>query len=87
LVICLERGAYCLHTAQLMPLHPKTPSPLASFKSRQVLPFWYWLTQALVLLLLPPVHFNGFFSGTSWDPGYPAEKKPLNGTGGSTVVA
>jgi len=24
--------------------HPKTPSPLASFKSRLVLPFWYWLT-------------------------------------------
>jgi len=25
--------------------HPKTPSALASFKSRLVLPFWYWLTQ------------------------------------------
>jgi len=25
-------------------LHPKTPSSLALFKSRLVLPFWYWLT-------------------------------------------
>jgi len=33
-VICLERGADCLHMVQLMPLHPKTPSSLASFKSR-----------------------------------------------------
>ena len=24
-VICLERGADCLHMVQLMPLHPKTP--------------------------------------------------------------
>jgi len=34
------RGAGCLHMVQLMPLHPKTPSSLASFKSRLVLPFW-----------------------------------------------
>ena len=27
---------------------PKTPSPLASFKSRLVLPFWYRLTQAVL---------------------------------------
>jgi len=40
-VICLERGADCLHLVQLMPLHSKTPSSLASFKSRLVLPFWY----------------------------------------------
>jgi len=38
-VICLERGAGCLHMVQLMPLHPKTPSSLASFKSRLVLSF------------------------------------------------
>ena len=44
-VISLERGADCLHMVQLMPLHPKTPQYLASFKSRLVLPFWYWLTQ------------------------------------------
>ena len=32
MVICLERGADCLHVVQLIPLHPKTPSSLASFK-------------------------------------------------------
>jgi len=35
-VICLERGADCLHMVQLMPLHPQTLSSLASFKSRLV---------------------------------------------------
>jgi len=39
-VICLEQGAYCLHEVQLMPLHPKTPSSLASFKS------WFYLSVA-----------------------------------------
>ena len=34
MVICLEQGVD-LHVAQLMPL------PLASVKSRLVLPFWY----------------------------------------------
>jgi len=29
----------------LLPLHPKNPSSVASFKSRLVLPFWYRLTQ------------------------------------------
>jgi len=28
--------------------HPKTPSSLASLKSRLVLPFWYWLTQVVL---------------------------------------
>ena len=37
-----------LHMVQLMPLHSKTPSSLASFKSRLVLPFCYWLTQAVL---------------------------------------
>ena len=37
-----------LHMVQLMPLHPKTLSPLASFKSRLVLPFWYRLTQVVL---------------------------------------
>ena len=41
MVICLEQGAD-LHMAQLMPL------PLASVKSRLVLPFWYWLTQVVL---------------------------------------
>jgi len=47
-VLCLERGADCLHMVQLMPLHPETPSPLASFKSRLVLPFWYQLSQVVL---------------------------------------
>ena len=33
---------------QLMSLHPKTSSSLASFKSRQVLPLWYRLTQVVL---------------------------------------
>ena len=37
--ICLERGADCLHMVQLMPLHPKPPSSLASFKSD-----WFYLS-------------------------------------------
>jgi len=31
-----------------MPLHPKTPSSLASFKSRLVFRFWYWLAQVVL---------------------------------------
>jgi len=45
--ICLEWGADCLHMVQLMPLHPKTSSSLASFKSRLVSPFWYQLTHVV----------------------------------------
>ena len=48
MVICLEQGADRLHMVQLMPLHPKTLSSLASFKSRLVLPFWYRLTQIVL---------------------------------------
>ena len=48
MVIRLQRGADCLQMVQLMPLLSKTPSSLASFKSRQVLPFWYQLTQDLL---------------------------------------
>jgi len=47
-VICLEQGADCLHMVQLMPLHPKTPSSLASLKSRLVLLFCYQLTQVVL---------------------------------------
>ena len=47
-VICLQRGADCLHMVQLMPLHPKIPSSLASFNSRLILPFWYSLTQVVL---------------------------------------
>ena len=32
----------------LIPLHPKTPSSLASFKSRLVLPLWYQLIQLVL---------------------------------------
>jgi len=48
MVICLQRGANCLHVVQLMPLHHKTPSSLASFKSKLALPFWYQLTQVVL---------------------------------------
>ena len=33
---------------QLMPLPSNSPSSLASFKSRLVLPFWYQLTQVVL---------------------------------------
>jgi len=48
MVIYLQRGADCLHIVQLMPLHAKAPSSLASFKSRLALPFWYRLTQVVL---------------------------------------
>jgi len=47
-VICLERGADCLHMVQLMPMHPETISSLASFKFRLVLPFRYRLPQVVL---------------------------------------
>jgi len=50
--ICLKRGADCLQMVQLIPLLTKTPSSLASFKSRLVLLFWYRLTQ-MVLEKMP----------------------------------
>jgi len=46
MVICLERGADCLHMVQLMPL--PSPSSLTSFKSRLVLPFGYQLAQVFL---------------------------------------
>jgi len=46
---------------QQMPLHPKTPSPLTSFKSRLVLPFWYRLNR--VVLKKRPL--NGYSSSSS----------------------
>ena len=48
MVVCLQRGADCLHMVQLMPLHSQTPLSLVSFKSRLVLPFWQRLTQVVV---------------------------------------
>jgi len=47
-VISLEQGADCLRMVQLIPLHPQTPSSLASVKSRLVLPFWYWLVPVVL---------------------------------------
>jgi len=61
-VICLERGADFLHMIQLMTLLPKTPSSLASFKSRLVLPFWYWLTQVVLEKRL----LNGCSGSSTW---------------------
>ena len=48
MIMCLEQGADCLHMVQLMPLHPKTPSSLASFISRLVLPFRYLLAEVVL---------------------------------------
>ena len=48
MVICLERGADFCIMVQLMPLHSKTPSPLASFKARLVLPFLYQLIKVVL---------------------------------------
>ena len=59
-VICLEGGADCL-MVQLIPLHPNTPSYLASFKSRLVLSFCYRLTQ----VVLENRPFNGCSSSSS----------------------
>jgi len=44
-VICLEQRADCLNMVQLMPLHPKTPSSVASvwfYLSGTVLPGLSW---------------------------------------------
>ena len=92
--ICLERGADCLHIVQLMPLHPKTPSSIASFKSTLVLPFWYRLAQ--VVLETRPLNecsssssssthththtFNGSLSGTTQVSRYQKGKTNLDFT-------
>ena len=60
MVIYLERGADCLYVVQLMPLPPKTPSSLASFKSRWVLPFECRLAQ----VVLEKRPFNGCSSSS-----------------------
>jgi len=61
-----------LHRVQLMPLHPKTPSSLASFKSRLVLPFWYQLTQVSWLSCGGGNSGSGSGSGSSsrWGAGW-----------------
>jgi len=79
-VVFLERGADCLHMVQLMPLHPKTPSSLASFKSRLILLFWYrltrvvldkgplnlWLLHCSLMLLLVQSLVTILYSGSYW---------------------
>jgi len=58
----MKQGADCLHMVQLMPLRPKTPSSLASFKSRLVLPYSYRLTQ----VVLEKMTINGCTSSSSY---------------------
>ena len=41
-------SADCLHMVELMPVHSKTSSFLASFKSGLFLPFWYQLSQVVL---------------------------------------
>ena len=48
MVIYVEQSADCLHMVQPMPLLPKTPSSLASFKSKLALPFWYQIIQVVL---------------------------------------
>jgi len=60
-VICLERGAdfFAYGPADATP--SQNPLSLASFKSRQVLPFWYQLTQFVLERML----LNGCISSSS----------------------
>jgi len=64
---------------QLMPLHPRTPSYLSSFKSRLVLPFWYLLTQ--VVLEKKPL--NGCSSGSGSGS---SSSSSSSGGGGATEL-
>jgi len=54
-VICLQRGAYCLHMVQLMPLLPETPLSLASFKSRLDFTAHCYASAVLAMGLCPSV--------------------------------
>jgi len=49
-VICPEESAYGPADATV------TPSSIASLKSKMVLPFWYWLTQVVLVKRL----LNGY---------------------------
>jgi len=62
-VTCLEQGADCSHTVQLMPMHPKTPLSLAPFKSRLAFPFWFRFSQ--VFLEKRPLN-DGCSSNSKW---------------------
>ena len=48
MVICLERGADCLHMVQLMPQPSQNPIISCLIKSRLVLPFWHRRTQVVL---------------------------------------
>ena len=85
MVICLERGADCLHMVQLMPPHPKPHQLLPHLN-----PFWYRLTQ--VVLEKRPLNgcssnlgdnthtFNGPLSGTTRVSRYQKGKTNLDFT-------
>ena len=47
LSVCSEVQIVCIWSSWCH-CHPKAPSPLASFKSRLILHFWYWLTQTVL---------------------------------------
>jgi len=51
-----------LKALALMTLHPKTPSTLATFKSRLVLAFWY---QRIQIVLEKRLSLNGYSSSRS----------------------
>ena len=56
-VICLERGADCLHMVQLMPLPSQTTSSLTWFKSRLVL---LWFLHLLLQVVLEKRPLSGY---------------------------
>ena len=47
-VVCLERGADCLHMVHLMPLPSQNPIISCFIYIQTGLPFWYRLTQAVL---------------------------------------
>jgi len=60
-----------------LPLRPKTPSSLASFKSRLVLPFWYRFTHVVLekrplngcsVVVVPVFYILAFLLTTSYLP-------------------
>jgi len=69
-VICLKRGTDCLHMVLLMPLHPKTRSSVASFKSRQ----FYLSAIGLPGVVLGKRPLNGC---SSWRVDWTQEVHPL----------